>query len=374
MILPSEKAEHERRENRHRALHLSLLRIGRGHADVANAEVHRERVDQNQKEIGQRQARGEDRRSEKLRSRNGRAGERASDPKPVLIGKLRLVIEHHIVDADDDRVLHEHRPTAGERIDALLLVKRHRFLLLFLLIVLIALLNAFEHRRNLLHLQERLELRRIERPEDQPDQRRQNDHAPAEISDRLVDRQDDPPDEANEGIEPRVASRKCTVTSIPGGARRVARRRARSRRRRGATDGSEQGERGQPATSHDPVLPDRRRGVVRAARVEAAGRRKQRGDQELVGADESQGGGSHAISLRGSEAEVTSARKSEKRASAATGRATTSSRIAARGASASRTIADKRRRSLLRTTAFPIDLLTVIPTRDDASPGGASLR
>jgi len=114
--------------------------------------------------------------------------------------------------------------------------------------------------------------------------------------------------------------------------------------------------------------------VVRAARVEAARRREQRGNDELVSADESHGGGSHAIYYAGPRAEVTSARKSENRASAATGRATTSKRITARGASASRTIADKRRRSLLRTTAFPIDLLTVIPTRDEASPAGPSLR
>src|SRR5271156_4969211 len=115
------------------------------------------------------------------------------------------------------------------------------------------------------------------------------------------------------------------------------------------------------------MFSDRGCGVVRAARVEAAGRRKERGDHELVGADQSQGGGSHAISYTGPRAEVTSTRKSEKSASAATGRATISKRIATRGASASRTIADKRRRSLLRTTAFPIDLLTVIPTRGGAT-------
>ena len=293
-----------------------------------------------------------------------------------LVFEERFVIEHHIVDADDDRILHEHRPAAGERIDALLFIERHRFLLLFLLIVLKALLNAFEHRRDLLHLQERLELRRVERPKDQPDQGRQNDHAPAEISDRLVDREHDPPDEAHERVEPRRRQQRVHApTSIPSGARRVARRRARNRRRPGATDGSEQGERG--LASHLCAIPWSRTAVAaycRAARIEAARRRKQRGDHELVSADESQDDGSHAIYYAGPRAEVTSARKSEKCASAATGRATTSSRIAARDASASRTIADKRRRSLLRTTAFPIDLLTVIPTRDGASPAGASLR
>ena len=131
-----------------------------------------------------------------------------SDPHPALIGEQRLVVEHHVVDADDDRILDEHRPAAGERIDALLFIERHRLLLLFLLIVFVALLNALEHRRNLLHLQERLELRRIERPKEQPDQCRQNDHAPAEISDRLVDRQHDPPNEVYEGIEPRRGEKK----------------------------------------------------------------------------------------------------------------------------------------------------------------------
>lgn len=56
------------------------------------------------------------------------------------------------------------------------------------------------------------------------------------------------------------------------------------------------------------------------------------------------------------------------------GRATTSRRIAACPASAWCTIAAMRRRSLLRVTAFPIDLLTVMPTSDDASPGRVSPR
>src|ERR1700722_17294956 len=122
------------------------------------------------------------------------------------------------------------------------------------------------------------------------------------------------------------------------------------------------------------MLPHRGRGIPGAARIEAARRRKQRGNDQLVGADESQDGHSHTIYYVGPRAEVTSASKSENGASAATGRATTSNRIAARDASAARTIADKRRRSLLRTTAFPIDLLTVIPTSADAAPMGTPLR
>lgn len=109
--------------------------------------------------------------------------------------------------------------------------------------------------------------------------------------------------------------------------------------------------------------------------MEAAGGGEERRDRELVEANESDGEDSHAVYYAGPSAEVTSAASWAKGACAATGRAMTSRRIVPRGvASASRTIADKRRRSLFRTTAFPTDLLTVMPIKDETSPASGSLR
>ena len=95
----------------------------------------------------------------------------------------------------------------------MLFVERHRLLLLLLTIVFVPLLHAFEQRRNLLHLDEGFELRGIERPENEADQRRQDDQTPAEVAHRLVDRHDDRREKVDDGIEPRRREKK--VHALP---------------------------------------------------------------------------------------------------------------------------------------------------------------
>ena len=131
----------------------------------------------------------------------------------------------------------------------------------------------------------------------------------------------------------------------------------------------------EPPAERKAVPTDRRERVLRAARIKAARFGQQRGDEELVEPkepDDEQR--AHGIYYTGASAEVTSARRSRKVDCAAGGRATSSRRIVCSRSSASPTIAAKRRRKRLRKTAFPIALLTVMPTSDDASPGSESLR
>src|SRR5580700_8366554 len=129
--------------------------------------------------------------------------DRAADPEPALIGEERLVVHDHVVNADDDRVLKDHRPASGKRIDLVLFVQRHRFGLQALFVVLMALLQFLELRRDLLHRKKGLELHGVERPKEQPDERRQDDEAPAQILDRLVDRQNDRRKEIDDRLQPR---------------------------------------------------------------------------------------------------------------------------------------------------------------------------
>jgi hypothetical protein len=130
----------------------------------------------------------------------------------------------------------------------------------------------------------------------------------------------------------------------------------------------------EPRSEQRPVLAYRDDCILRAGRIEATGRWKQRRDGDLVHANERNEEVPHADTYRRRSAEVASARRSAKVAVAAPGRATTSKRMARCSARRSWTIAAIRRRSLLRSTAFPIGLLTVMPTSDEGSPVQASLR
>ena len=183
VILPPEKAEHQRRHERHQALGLRLLRIGGRHTAKSHAEVHRSRVQHEQDNVAMGQA----------RSQNGGIEGRdvTADPKPVLVFEQRLMVHDHVVDADEKWVLHQHRPTSGQGIDALLFVQRHRLLLEFGRVFFVARLQLFDLRRDPLHFQHRLELRCVERQEYDADERRQHDQAPAEIVYDLIDRQHD---------------------------------------------------------------------------------------------------------------------------------------------------------------------------------------
>src|SRR5579862_4412873 len=130
---------------------------------------------------------------------------------------------------------------------------------------------------------------------------------------------------------------------------------------------------GKPASPHDSVAGNSSQRVLRAARMESACRRKQRREHELIEPDERDNDRTHR-DYAPLNAEVSSVRRSAKALPAASGRATTSNRRAASCASTSSSIAARRRRSLLRVTAFPIDLLTVIPTSALGSPGSELLR
>ena len=76
--------------------------------------------------------------------------------------------EEHLVEREEDRDLHRHRPAAGERIDLLLLVQLHQRLLLLDLVVLEALAELRHLRLHLLHRAHRLVGLVGEREEDEP--------------------------------------------------------------------------------------------------------------------------------------------------------------------------------------------------------------
>ena len=121
MIAPPEESQHERRDQRHHALHLRLLRIRRRHAAVADAEIHRPRVEHDERDVRQREAR-----REYLRPLRG---ERASDPCKMLRAEQRLVLHDDVEDAVENRKLHDERQASRERVDAGLAIERHRLLL-----------------------------------------------------------------------------------------------------------------------------------------------------------------------------------------------------------------------------------------------------
>ncbi len=85
---------------------------------------------------------------------------------------------------------------------------------------------------------------------------------------------------------------------------------------------------GKPSTPQDTVLADGRERVMRTGRIKTTSRRKQRREQELIESDQRDRQKPHERSYTRSRAEITSALRSRTGASAATGRATSSKRIA----------------------------------------------
>ena len=85
-----------------------------------------------------------------------------------------------------DRQLDHHRKAAGERIDAVLFVERHRCRLQFLGFALVLRLEGLEQRLHFLHLRHRFELLLGQRKERRPHDQRQQDHVePVRRDDRM---------------------------------------------------------------------------------------------------------------------------------------------------------------------------------------------
>ena len=95
--------------------------------------------------------------------------------------------EQHLVEREEHRDLQQDRQAAGERIDLLVLVELHHLLLLALLVVLVAFLDALHLRLQLLHLRHRLVLLVGEREEGGLHDQREDEDGDAEVADDAVD-------------------------------------------------------------------------------------------------------------------------------------------------------------------------------------------
>jgi hypothetical protein len=126
---------------------------------------------------------------------------RAPDPQPPLRREERLVRKNGVIQAEEDRHLQEQRGATRERIGTRLFVERHRRLVELLAIALVARLQGLELRRDLLGLLHRLELHRVQRPEDTLDDRGKDDQAPSIVMDDAEDMLEHPVQAGDHRVE-----------------------------------------------------------------------------------------------------------------------------------------------------------------------------
>ena len=124
--------------------------------------------------------------------KNGIARRQVLDPAHERRLAHLHALEQHPVEREEERDLYQHRQAAGDRVDLLALVELHHRPRLALAVVLVALLNSLQPRRDCLHLRHRAAARLRELVEHQLDQERDDDDRPAPVADVLVDLREQP--------------------------------------------------------------------------------------------------------------------------------------------------------------------------------------
>ena len=278
---------------------------------------------------------------------------------------------NRIEQAEQNRQLDQHREAARQRVDAVLLVERHRRGLQFLRFAFVFRLQRLQQRLHFLHLGHRLELLLRERKERQAHDQRQQQHV------EPVGRYDGM--NRVEQAQHRVGNR---LEEIKGehGARNLSRAVAGAQReartiplRDGVEAAGMPGRAPNDAPNREKYPAERAMfldglgRVLRTGGHESAGRRKYRREQALVRRDERDQDPGHGKNR------PSSAATAAKSASPDPGRAIrTTSRCGGRPKLLRSRKALTRRRSRLRTTAFPTALDTVMPMRDPACAAAAT--
>ena len=122
--------------------------------------------------------------------------------------------EQHLVQREEDRNLDGYRQATGQRIDLLLLIKRHQFLLLLGLVVGIARAQRGHLRLHRLHLRHRGIGFVGEREEGRLDQHRNDQDRDAEIADQVVDVVKQGEQRLGDEVEPAPVDQQIEVIEV----------------------------------------------------------------------------------------------------------------------------------------------------------------